>query len=72
MFLTLLLLSAIILVIAIAAMAIRILIKKDGKFPSNHIGQNREMRKRGIKCAQAIDVGKHKTDGFPGCTSCGD
>lgn len=72
MFFTLLLLSAILIIIAVAGLGIRILLKKDGKFPSIHIGQNREMRKRGIKCAQAIDVGKHKTDGFPGCTSCDD
>ena len=71
MFLTLLLLSAVFIVIAVAALSIRILLKKNGKFPAIHIGQNKEMRKRGIKCAQAIDVGKHKTNGLPGCTSCG-
>ena len=43
------------LIIAISFLAITIIIKKNGKFPNIHIGGNKEMRKRGIKCAQSQD-----------------
>ena len=32
-----------------------IIIKKNGRFPNIHIGGNKHMRKRGIKCAQSQD-----------------
>ncbi|MDR1859372.1 MAG: hypothetical protein LBR06_00425 [Bacteroidales bacterium] len=40
--------------IAIAGMAIKILLKRNGRFPDTHIGNNPEMRKRGIKCVQEM------------------
>ncbi|MBN2742339.1 MAG: hypothetical protein JXR39_00430 [Marinilabiliaceae bacterium] len=36
-------------------LAIRILIRKNGKFPNLHIGSNKEMSKRGIYCATTQD-----------------
>ena len=36
-------------------MAVTILIKKNGRFPNTHVGGNKEMRKRGIKCVEAQD-----------------
>ena len=36
-------------------MAITIIIKKNGRFPNIHVGSNKEMRKRGIKCVEAQD-----------------
>jgi len=41
--------------LAIFGLAIQIVLKKNGKFPDTHIGHNREMKKRGIYCAQTID-----------------
>ena len=49
------LLTALIIAISFALLAITIIIKKNGKFPNIHIGGNKEMRKRGIKCAQSQD-----------------
>jgi len=43
-----------------AALGIRILIEKNGKFPHTHIGGNKEMIKRGIYCAQTWDKSEQK------------
>lgn len=51
----LLLLTTLIVAICIALMAITIIIKKNGRFPNTHVGGNKEMRKRGIKCVEAQD-----------------
>lgn len=50
-----LLLSVVLMAIVFALMSIRILIKKNGKFPNLHIGSNKEMKKRGIACATTQD-----------------
>lgn len=71
MFITMLLLSLGLLLLAVAAMGIRMLVIRGAKFPQTHIGRNKEMAKRGIKCAQSIDVGCHSTDDYPGCSTCG-
>jgi hypothetical protein len=34
---------------------VRIIIKKNGKFPDTHVGGNPALGKKGIKCAQAQD-----------------
>lgn len=36
-------------------MSIRVLFKKNGRFPNLHIGSNKEMVKRGITCATSQD-----------------
>ncbi|GET30887.1 hypothetical protein [Prolixibacter sp. SD074] len=41
--------------LAIFGLAIQIVLKKNGKFPDTHVGHNREMKKRGIVCAQTFD-----------------
>jgi len=60
-FFTLLLIVVAMLAIAFAALAIRILIKKNGKFPSLHISRNKEMKKKGITCANST-MKKEETD----------
>lgn len=72
MFITVLLLSLVFISIALLGLGIRILITRGGRFPETHVGRNKELAKRGIKCAQSIDVGCHPTDDFPGCSSCRD
>ena len=56
-----------------------IIFRKDGKFPETEIENNKEMRKRGIKCAKEEEItlwGKKDKDGNPvacdegGCGSC--
>lgn len=50
-----LLYTLLIIAISVALLSITIIIKKNGKFPNIHIGGNKNMRKRGIKCAQSQD-----------------
>jgi hypothetical protein len=49
--LKLFLLALIVVVFAIIALSVRIIFKKDGKFVNTHISENKELRKKGIKCA---------------------
>ena len=75
------LLAAVILVgLCVFGLCFNIIFRKDGKFPETEIENNREMRKRGIKCAKEEEMkiwGKKGPDGKPlpcdegGCGSCG-
>ncbi len=49
------LLSAGIMAFVFVGMSIKILLKKGGKFPNTHIGGNKNMKSRGISCAQTYD-----------------
>lgn len=70
MFIKLLLLSLLLVMIALLGLGIKVLFSKNGRFPETHVGRNKELAKRGIKCAQSVDIGCHPTDDFPGCSSC--
>ncbi len=70
MLLKILILSIILIVISIAGLGIRMLLKPDGRFPSTHISENEEMTKRGIRCASHNDVGCKPTSEH-GCSACG-
>ena len=70
MFIKLLILSIVFITVALLGLAVKILFTRGGRFPETHVGRNKEMAKRGIKCAQSIDVGCHPSDDFPGCSSC--
>lgn len=50
-----LLFTLIIVAACMALLAIKILFKKNGRFPNTHIGHSAAMRKRGINCVQSID-----------------
>lgn len=41
--------------IAFALMAIRMLIKKGGKFPNTHVSGNKYLRSQGVSCATSYD-----------------
>jgi hypothetical protein len=49
------LLSIVLMAIVALLMSVRILFKKNGKFPNLHIGANQELKKRGISCATSQD-----------------
>jgi len=49
------LLAVLVLGIGIAGMAIRILVKKGGKFPNTHVSGNRYLKRNGVYCAQTQD-----------------
>ena len=51
------LISVIVLLVFIALMAAWIFLGKNKKFPDSHISHNKEMRKRGITCAQHEKMG---------------
>ncbi len=50
-----LLFTLLIIAISFVLLAVTIIIKKNGRFPNIHVGGNKEMRKRGIKCVQSQD-----------------
>lgn len=70
MLLKILILSIILIVLSFAGLGISMLLRPRGRFPSTHISENEEMRKRGISCAQQNDVGCNPTSGN-GCSTCG-
>lgn len=51
-----LLLTILLLAIGVAAMAVTILVKKDGKFPDGEISHNKELRSQGIICAKEEEL----------------
>ena len=57
-----LLYTLLIIAISVALLSITIIIKKNGKFPNTHVGGNKNMRKRGIKCAQSQDRDARKNN----------
>ena len=50
------LLSIGIVAFAMVLMCVNIILRKKGTFRSQHIGQSRAMRERGIHCVQAQDL----------------
>ncbi len=57
--------------VSILLLSISILIKKDGKFPDTEIENNKEMLKKGIKCAKhdEIKMWRKKGDTNASCDS---
>lgn len=49
------LITVLIVAICIALLAIKILTKKNGKFPNTHVSGSKAMRQRGIGCVQSQD-----------------
>lgn len=52
---TTLLLSVLIIAIAVALLSVKVVLKKNGRFASQHIHDSRHMRERGIKCVLEQD-----------------
>lgn len=50
--LTTLLFTGIIIVICVALLAIKVIVKKGGEFPNTHVSGNKALRKKGISCAK--------------------
>lgn len=55
MLLTIFLIVAVLLGLALIGLSINLLLRKNGKFPETHIGKNKAMQKRGIHCANTTD-----------------
>ena len=56
MYIKLFLLALALIAVALAGLGINMLISKKGKFPETHIGRNRQMKERGIHCANTTDA----------------
>lgn len=54
-FLLILLIAIVAVGISMLLLAIRILLKKNGRFPNLHVGGNKALNQRGIHCAQTQD-----------------
>lgn len=54
-FLVILIAATALVAVAFLGLAIRIVIKKGGKFPNTHVSGNKHLREKGIYCAQAYD-----------------
>ena len=50
------LLAVLLMALAVAGMAVTILFKKDGRFPDGEISHNKELRRRGIRCAKEEEL----------------
>ena len=44
-----------IIAICVALLSVKVILKKNGRFPNTHVGGSKAMRKRGIKCVQSQD-----------------
>ena len=49
------LIAVFLVLLAVLALAIRIIFIKDGKFPETHISRNAEIKRRGIHCVKSMD-----------------
>ncbi|MGE0077233.1 MAG: hypothetical protein AB7S48_05155 [Bacteroidales bacterium] len=61
---------AIILFVALAGMAVKIMFHKSHKFPETSAGHNKELRKKGISCPKHDEIkcwGKNQNNG---CATC--
>ena len=56
------LLTLALVAICMALLAITIIIKKNGRFPNIHVGTNKHMRQRGIKCVETQDKDARRED----------
>lgn len=54
-FLAVFLIVVVLIALAFAGLAIKILLEKKGQFPNLHIGANPHMKERGVTCAQTFD-----------------
>lgn len=49
------LITLLIVAISMAFLSIKVILKKNGRFPNTHVSGNKAMRERGIGCVQSQD-----------------
>ena len=59
--------TSVLLLLAILFLGIKIFFTKSGKFPQTRIGNNKDMKKKGIYCAKTLDAIERKD-----CQTCND
>lgn len=70
MFIQLFILTLVLVSISLAGLGVRLLIQPHSHFPDTHISHNKEMQRRGIRCAKDTDAGSHPCDKNKGCSGC--
>lgn len=74
------LISFAVVALCVFGMCFNIIFRKDGKFPEYEVGENKEMRKMGIKCmkqeeaeaaARRRGTGTSKIECNESCSDCG-
>jgi len=75
--LILIIISAILLALCFAGLALNILLRKNGKFPETEVGDNKHMRRLGITCVKQDELSRWKKQrsvrrkaGDTDCESC--
>ena len=58
------LLTIIIVAVSVLLLGIKIFFVKGGRFPQTYIGDNPDMKKRGITCALSTDYADRNTKGL--------
>ena len=48
--------------LSVVLLSVRVILKKDGTFSSQHLSQSKAMRKRGIGCIQSEDIKERQKD----------
>jgi len=72
MFLTVLLLSAVLLSLSLLGLGIRMLVVRNGKFPVTSVGGNAHLKAKGITCPKHDELRAHKKrKGGDFCSTCG-
>jgi hypothetical protein len=50
------LLTLLVISVSLLFLCVKLLLKKNGRFPNTHVSGSKEMRKRGIGCVQSQDA----------------
>lgn len=58
--------STVILLICMAFLAIKVIFLTNGEFPRGHVSDSKELRKRGVHCAQTQDWQERHRKGLYG------
>ena len=56
------LITVLIVAICIALLSVKILLKKNGRFPNTHVSGNKALREKGIGCVQSQDREARRTN----------
>jgi hypothetical protein len=67
-FFIIILISIALVGLCVLALAVSILIKKNGKFPEKEIGKNKNLRKLGLRCPRQEEMMRWKKDSS--CSGC--
>ena len=54
--------SVLIIAIAIALLSVKVIVRKNGRFPSMHIHDNKKMKEQGIHCVLTQDKEARKAN----------